>query len=133
MATTAAIVPRTRLGSRRVLVVDDDPSVLDLVRDVLTDDGYFVATARHGAAALESVEMFHPDVVLLDLRMPIMDGWSFAEQYRRKAHPSASIVLLSAVPGVEGIASRIGAEAVVPKPIDPDRLLSTVARCVADC
>lgn len=122
-----------RLGDTRILVVDDDTDVLELVRDVLSDEGYFVSTARHGAAALELAQTFRPHVILLDLRMPIMDGWSFVELYRRKVRPSASIILFSAVPEAGQIGPALRAEAVLQKPIDLDQMLRAIESCVADC
>lgn len=79
----------------RVLIIDDD-SVCEILREVLSDEGHAVATAPHGAAASELVERHNPAVIMLALRTPIMDGWSFAEQYRRIATPPLSLILLSA-------------------------------------
>jgi len=95
-------VERTqREGSRKtdqpkVLVIDDDDALADVVRQLLRDAGYSVATVRHGAAALELVKHIAPDLILLDLPMPIMDGWSFVSQYRRIANEGARIVLFTA-------------------------------------
>ena len=117
-------------GAGRVLVVEDDDAVATFVREALEDQGYQVASARHGAAALEVAEGFRPDVILLDLRMPIMDGWSFVKQYRRVAQLPASIVLLSAVHETREIAAQVKADAVLVKPLELDELLATVARLV---
>ena len=67
----------------RVLVVDDDAGIRDLLDLALTNAGYAVALAEDGAAALAMVEAVAPDVILLDMRMPVLDGWAFAEAYRR--------------------------------------------------
>lgn len=128
------IAPRPRpdrVTSPRVLVVEDDTSIVDFVRAALEDEGYAVRSAKHGAVALEIAETFRPDVILLDLRMPIMDGWSFVELYRRKVSDPGSIVLLSAVHESPEIAENLHAEAVLPKPVDLDVLLATVRRCVS--
>lgn len=85
---------------------------------MLHDDGYAVASVSHGAAALEMVRVHEPALILLDLRMPIMDGWSFVQQYRRVAHPPASIVLMSAAPELEAIAAQLGADGHLKKPFD---------------
>lgn len=68
----------THVGAARprVLVIDDDDDVCEILREALTEDGYAVATVPHGAAALELIHHHQPAVILLDLRMPIMDGWS---------------------------------------------------------
>jgi CheY-like chemotaxis protein len=115
----------------RVLVVDDDDAICELLRQVLTDQGYAVATVPHGAAALELVKHHKPAVMLVDLRMPIMDGWAFVEQYRRMADPPAAIVLLSAVKDLEATAKRLGAEAFVRKPFQLEELTAAVQRCLA--
>ncbi|MGH2377465.1 MAG: response regulator [Candidatus Limnocylindria bacterium] len=114
----------------RVLVVDDDDAICELVRQALSDQGYAVATVPHGAAALEMVKHHQPAVLLVDLRMPIMDGWAFVEQYRRVAGPPASIVLLSAVKDLEETARRLGCEGFVQKPFDLDEVTAAVQRCI---
>src|SRR2546428_3876237 len=60
--------------SRKILVIDDDDELAEVVRQVLRDAGYSVATVKHGAAALEFTTHIAPDLILLDLSMPIMDG-----------------------------------------------------------
>jgi CheY-like chemotaxis protein len=101
-----------------VLVIDDDDDLCDTIREVLRDDGYAVASVPHGAAALEMVRVHEPELILLDLRMPIMDGWSFVQQYRRVAHPPAAIVLMSGAAGLPAIASQLGADGHLTKPFD---------------
>ena len=65
-------------GGAPVLVVDDDPLIRTSISEILDLEGYPVATAANGAEALESVEQSMPSLVLLDMRMPVMDGWGFA-------------------------------------------------------
>ena len=113
---------------RRVLVVDDDDELAEVVRPVLREAGYSVATVRHGAAALELVEHHAPDLILLDLSMPIMDGWSFVAQYRRTAKPGARIVLLTANPNAADIARALQADGYITKPFDVDDLIAIVGR-----
>jgi DNA-binding response OmpR family regulator len=96
---------------RRVLVVDDDDELAELLRQALRESGYAVATVRHGAAALELVGQIRPDLILLDLKMPIMDGSSFVTQYRRSGKASGRIVLLTGHPDVREITTRLGADA----------------------
>ena len=115
----------------RVLVIDDDDDVCEVLREALTDEGFAVATVPHGAAALELVTHHQPAVIILDLRMPIMDGWSFAEQYRRIAKPPASVILLSAIRDLEESASRIGAAAWIAKPFELDEVVQKIERCIA--
>lgn len=72
--------------SARVLVVDDDPEVVDAVGEALQDDGYRVETATDGASALKSVLEAPPDLIVLDVRMPNLNGWEFCEIVRRQSH-----------------------------------------------
>jgi CheY-like chemotaxis protein len=115
-----------------VLVVDDDDVVCDLLREALTDDGYAVATVPHGAAALELVKHHQPAVIIVDLRMPIMDGWAFVDQYRRVAKPPASILLLSALKDVEESAKRLGADGFIRKPFELTEVSAAIERCISD-
>lgn len=118
-------------GAHKVLVVDDDDELADVVRQVLRDAGYSVATVRHGAAALELVGHIVPDLILLDLTMPIMDGWSFISQYRRTAKESARIVLLTANAHAAEIARSLGADGYITKPFDMEDLVGIVGRELA--
>ena len=72
--------------SPRVLVVDDDPEIVDAVGEALQDDGYLVETATDGAAALKRVLEAPPDLIVLDVRMPNINGWEFCEIVRRQSH-----------------------------------------------
>lgn len=115
----------------RVLVIDDDDAVCEVLREALTEDGYAVATVPHGAAALDLIRHHQPEVILLDLRMPIMDGWSFAEQYKRMAKPPASLIVLTALKDGEESAKRIGAAALIRKPFELDEVEAAIARCIS--
>jgi len=86
-------------GRATVLVVDDDADLREALADVLQESGYDVLTAEHGKAALAVLEGTLPDVILLDLMMPVMDGPTFAVE--RKKNPRAAgipVVLFSADP-----------------------------------
>ena len=113
---------------RKVLVIDDDDELVEVVRQVLRDAGYAVATVRHGAAALELTKHIAPDLILLDLSMPVMDGWSFVRQYRRTAKKGARIVLLTANNAAPDIARTLEADGYIIKPFAIDDLVATVAR-----
>ena len=115
-------------AGRKVLLVDDDDELAEVVRKVLRDAGYSVATVRDGAAALELIRHSAPDLILLDLAMPIMDGFSFATQYRRTAPNGAGIVLLTGNPQAADIARSLGADGVIRKPFTLDELLTAVER-----
>jgi CheY-like chemotaxis protein len=106
--------------------VDDDEDIRTLLHEVLHDSGYAVASACDGTAALEILTTHEPAAILVDLRMPTMDGWSFIEQYRRRGG-RARIVLFTALG--EFVKGELipGVDALVRKPFDLDVLLSTVA------
>ena len=74
---------------RPILVVDDDEAILSAVESTLADEGYPVVTAPDGAAALDVVERQQPTAILLDMKMPVMDGWAFARAYRQQPGPRA--------------------------------------------
>jgi two-component system, chemotaxis family, chemotaxis protein CheY len=110
-----------------VLVVEDDEGVRTVMAAALADDGWSVQTAEHGKAALETVAKESPDAIILDLRMPVMDGLTFAERYRQFPEPRAPLILISATV-TEAAIRTSGAVTGLRKPIDLDVLLETVAR-----
>lgn len=114
--------------SRPVLVVEDDDSVRNFISLALEDEGYPVVTAPNGAAALDLVREVAPRVILLDMRMPVMDGWAFARAYRAAPGPHAPIVVLTAARDTAERAAQIDAAAYLAKPFDLDDLLAVVAR-----
>lgn len=111
----------------KVLAVDDDQSILDLLHVSLEmEDGYDVETASSGPAALDIAERFRPDIVLLDIMMPQVNGWQVAEQLR--ADPllnHARIVFLTALTSQEDRqrAADLGVDGYVTKPFDLTELL----------
>ena len=110
-----------------VLVVDDDPDILDAVCEILEGEGYRVARARNGREALDSVEQEAPAVILLDLMMPVMDGSAFAQALRgRPRHRAIPFVLLTAA-GSQQKATALGASGYLAKPFEIEMLLSYVA------
>ena len=111
---------------KRVLVVDDDPSIRELLSTALEEDGYEVVPAVNGQDALAVCERWRPDVIVLDLMMPVMDGWTFAKRLRER--DEIPIVVLSAATDLARHAKTIGAAAVIGKPFDLDQLLPKVAR-----
>jgi CheY-like chemotaxis protein len=110
-----------------VLVVDDDPDILEAIGDILEAEGYRVARARHGVEALERVAAETPAIILLDLMMPVMDGLTFAHALReRRPEGRIPIVVISADGNAQKAAS-IGARGFLAKPFDIDALLEQVA------
>jgi DNA-binding response OmpR family regulator len=107
----------------RVLVVDDDPGIVDFLADLLSDEGYAVRTARDGQEALTEVEREPADLVVADVMMPRVDGVTLTAKLRERGDRTP-VVLMSAVyadvdiPGVR----------FVPKPFDLEYIVQVVAR-----
>jgi CheY-like chemotaxis protein len=112
----------------RVLVVDDDEQIRGLVALALLDEGFEVLTAADGLIALTRLEDYPPDVILLDMHMPEMDGWQFARTYRQRPGPHAPIVVFTAGGQAAVVAHGIGADGFVEKPFDLDTLGNYLAR-----
>jgi CheY-like chemotaxis protein len=118
--------------STYVLVVDDDPSILDLVAAILLDEGYRVVTVRSAAEALQSIEHEVPAVLITDLMMPIMDGRALARACRERVLTASMPILLmsAAFPAyLEGISS-LGVHALLRKPFELLELLAIIARLI---
>jgi two-component system, chemotaxis family, chemotaxis protein CheY len=115
-----------------VLVVDDDPDILEAICDILDAEGYRLARARHGEEALMQIDAERPAVILLDLMMPVMDGWAFVERCRRHACcADVPIVVTSASHDLPKTAERLrsfGVRTCLAKPFDVDGLLALVER-----
>jgi two-component system chemotaxis response regulator CheY len=117
-------------GNGLVLVVDDDDAIREFVRDALEFDGYSVVTAPDGAAALAVLERMEPDLVLLDMRMPVLDGWEFSRLYRAGGG-RAPVVVMTAAENAEGWRAEVGGEACLPKPFMLDELFDVVGQYCA--
>ena len=118
-------------GVPRLLVVDDDPTIREMLEMVLDSEGYEVVTAPHGLAAFELLDQVRPSVILLDMKMPVMDGWGFLERYRRLPGAKVPVVVLTAAQDDSRRASEVGADAYVAKPFAIDDLIRVLDRCIA--
>ena len=115
---------------RLILVVEDDEAILRSVEQILADEGYAVAVALNGREALEQVRRATPHLILLDMKMPVMDGWAFAAAYQQLPGPHAPIVTLTAARDSRARAAEIAAADSIAKPFDLDKLLDLVRRYV---
>jgi len=114
---------------QRILVVEDNPDIQALVVDVLADEGYEVNVVSNGKTALEVVTTYHPTLILLDLCMPIMDGWSFLHRYHQQSGAMSPVIVMSAA-GTRGFDWTVlrFVKGFLPKPFRINDLL----RCIQD-
>ena len=114
----------------RILVVDDDPDILEALSEILEAEGFEIRRARNGKEALDKLEPDPPQLILLDLMMPVMDGWEFAQRMRQRppAVSSIPLIVLSADRNVGPKAQDIGAVGHLAKPFELDELLRVLRR-----
>lgn len=117
-------------GSGQILLVEDDPATREVVTEILTAEGCEVRCAVDGRGALVMLDGWKPSLILLDLRLPEMDGGSFARAYHALPGPHAPIVLITASREDDAAeaALSIGAVDTIHKPFDLDELLDIVGR-----
>jgi len=114
-------------SNRVVLVVEDDPAIRAVITDVLEDRGYRVIASSNGAEALQQLDFVRPNVVVLDLLMPVMHGWEFMESYFEKTDGAAiPIVVVSVNPILPRSYDRFGVRVCVGKPFQVDDLVRAV-------
>ena len=114
----------------RVLIVDDDVITREVLSDAFSEEGFETATAADGRQALDAVGAWDPDVILLDLMMPVMDGKQFMAAHRRLPDARAAVVIISATRPLDSHVAELGAAAAFEKPFALDVLLATVRRLV---
>jgi DNA-binding response OmpR family regulator len=117
-----------RVGGRLVLVVDDDPDILQTLALCLSTEGYRVLMAANGRQALDLLIKEKPACILLDLMMPVMDGWQFVGELETRGWRKTPLLILSADRAVQGHAQKLKAEAYLAKPFDLDELLGKVSQ-----
>ena len=129
--TTSTRVRSTNRPGKRILLVDDDSTVRDSLNDVLVSRGYSVIPAENGQQALELANESSVDLVLLDLNMPVKNGWDTYEQLTRE-HPLIPVIIATARPNQLFTALGAGAGALLEKPIDIPTLLRTMEKLLAE-
>jgi CheY-like chemotaxis protein len=120
---------KTGASKRRILVVDDEEGFRDGLADLLNMEGYAVTVARNAVEAVPLLPEFRPDIILLDLRMPLLDGEAFLRGIRGlPASRDVPVVLISAKEELPAIATRYGAAGYLCKPFEAPQLLSLLQR-----
>jgi CheY-like chemotaxis protein len=119
---------------KRILVIDDAPDILALVQAVLEQEGYEVFTAIDGRSALEQILIMEPDLILLDLFMPVMNGYEFIEQLRQRDQHNGSIpiMLLTAHKLTQDECERLGVVGYLQKPFRRRELLHKISGLLSD-
>ncbi len=114
----------------QLLLVEDDAAIADVLSDALRDAGHSLRLATTGAGALEALHRELPDLILLDLMLPDMDGWTFLRRREREYDLARVPVLVVSASGPTGAeaAQELGAPIFVAKPFDLDVLLGQIDR-----
>ena len=117
----------------RILVVDDEPDILLLHRLNLEAAGHDVLLAADGQKALQRIDEDRPELVVLDVMMPVLDGWGVLEQLQLREHPPP-VLIVSAKSAQEDVdrALAAGAAGYLSKPFNADQLLANVTRLLAE-
>ncbi|MDP3841149.1 MAG: response regulator [Oxalobacteraceae bacterium] len=119
----------------KILIVDDEPNIVISLEFLMQQSGYEVATARDGADAMQKIATFQPDLVLLDIMLPQLNGFEICQRIRENSRWNRIKVIMLSAKGREievskGIA--LGADAYVTKPFSTKDLIAQVQRLLAD-
>ena len=125
------------MTNKSILVVEDNQTIRNFLVMRLADVGYAVSTAKDGEEGLESIRLSHPDLVVLDLRLPKMSGQEICKAVREdpnKAIASTPIIMLTALTSETDrvIGMVIGANRYLPKPFNPEELLKEIQACLSE-
>ncbi len=122
-------MPKGTSRPKRILIVDDEEGFRDGVADLLGMEGYDVSVARDAVEAVQLVPEFRPDAILLDLRMPLLDGEGFLRGMAGLSNGSqVPVVLISAKEDLAAIAGKTGAAGYLHKPFEAPQLLSLLEK-----
>ena len=114
-----------------ILIVEDDADLAEVVQFALESRGFETSLARNGLEALAVVSDRMPSLIILDMMMPIMNGWEFAQEFRARFGHAAPILVVTAAENAKARAQEIDAEAVLAKPFAPSALIASVRRTLA--
>jgi len=120
------------VSERKILIVDDDPVTLKILEKILLSEGYWVAKAANGKEALYIADDFLPDVIILDIMMPVMDG-TIAVEYLEKNPRTKNIPVLfltSIISKKEESRNLVANRRFLAKPIEKEKLLNEIERCL---
>lgn len=120
---------KVKIGTSRVLVIDDEPEITEIVATFLTESGYIVAVENNSMKAVEAAKLNRPDVILLDIMMPGADGYDICREMKKD--PSLSHVPVIFLTGKDrnddmGRSFKVGGDMFIKKPFSCERLLEIV-------
>lgn len=123
------------MAKKKIVVVDDEQNILDLVGMILEAEGFMVSKALNGTEGIKMAQKEHPDLVLLDIMMPEMDGWvvyrKLKEDIKTKDIPVAMLTVKAQTIDKEMALDVIGVEDYITKPFTPDELVERVQKLVS--
>src|SRR5579875_3283981 len=120
------------MATKFLLIVDDSYFTRQGLATVLRREGYEIVLATNGAEALAILGAIRPDLILLDMLMPILDGWHVLQQLKARNFPPVPIILVTATGLTRRWAEDHGCCGFIPKPIIPAELLKEVRRCLEE-
>jgi len=116
-----------------VLLIEDDDDLREVEVSILERAGFRVVTAREGKEALALVAREMPSLIFLDMRMPGMDGWAFAREFRARHDHQARIVVITAAANADKRAEEISADGAIGKPFEAHDFVKAAQRHLAAC
>jgi len=115
-----------------ILVVDDDDDFRETLCEVLLEAGYPVQQAENGEVALQRAKEELPGIVLLDLKMPVLDGWGVMERMRKDPRSAGVPILILSAYGFEWESELLGAQGYIPKSVGVDEILDRVRKSAGE-
>ena len=122
--------PSLRKEGKRVLVIDDDPDAVYLMKENLDNKNYEVIGSRSGREGIRMAHQYHPDAILLDILMPDEDGWQVLNQLKEDPATTSIPVILLTIVDKKALGLRLGASAYLLKPFDPAAVIETLERLI---
>ena len=116
---------------KKILIIDDEPGVVQLIKIRLEANGYETLSAADGEQGLQALKTHQPDLIILDVRMPIMDGYTFVRQAKRDGHlKNTPIIVLTAKEKLQDMFKLEGIKDYIVKPFNTDDLLSRIKQYI---
>ena len=120
--------------AKKILLVDDDRGIVEVIKNVLVGKNYEIITAYDGKEGYEKVQNENPDLVILDIRMPSMNGYEFIRSLRaergRLGAPMVPVIVLTAKEKMEEVFRLEGVKGYLVKPVDPVKLTQKIEECL---